>query len=346
MPLSQLVADTDCVVKPEGKEKPLVPPAVEITWVRFTGIPASVTPPTTDSTTKIATTAFTKNAIAIQSAADRQAVDQTLVNYALLANPSFTGTPTAPTAAISDYTTKLATTAFVKNLVSNDIALSNQAIAQNLTNYALINSPTFTGIPAAPTVATADSSTKLATTEFTKNAIAVEINALAQSVSGKSITIGSTGIILDGSTSTLAGLTSVTATNFYGRASSASYADLAEKYTSDAEYEVGTVLEFNGSQEVTKSMTPGTHRIAGVVSLNPAYLMNSECDSEFTAAIALQGRCPVKVIGPIKKGDLLISAGDGRAKSNNSPQVGTVLGKSLEDFTGSLGTIEVAVGRC
>lgn len=132
--------------------------------------------------------------------------------------------------------------------------------------------------------------------------------------------------------------------NFVGTASSARYADLAENYVSDCSYEPGTVLEFGGQCEVTLAKD-STQRVAGVVSSNPAYLMNLDCKGEHVVAIALQGRVPCKVRGSVKKGDILISGGDGFARVCLNPLIGTVIGKSLEDFDGYEGTIEIAVGR-
>jgi hypothetical protein len=132
--------------------------------------------------------------------------------------------------------------------------------------------------------------------------------------------------------------------NFVGIAASARYADLAENYVADAAYNPGTVLEFGGENEVTLA-TESTHSVAGIVSTRPAYLMNSECSGEYVVALALQGRVPCKVIGPIKKGDMLISAGNGFAKTCSTPTLGAVIGKSLEDFAVGEGVIEVAAGR-
>ena len=73
--------------------------------------------------------------------------------------------------------------------------------------------------------------------------------------------------------------------------------------------------------------------VAGVVSTNPAYLMNSELSSTHVVAVALQGRVPVKIIGSVKKGDILVSAANGFAQACNNPVVGSVIGKALEDFT-------------
>jgi len=124
----------------------------------------------------------------------------------------------------------------------------------------------------------------------------------------------------------------------------ATYADLAEYYEGDQVYEAGTVLMFGGDKEVTLAENE-TFRIAGVVSTNPAYLMNAECPGN-KVAVALQGRCPVKVKGPVSKGDMMVSAGNGFAKATiTAPQMGTVLGKSLENFDGEEGVIEIAIGR-
>jgi hypothetical protein len=125
----------------------------------------------------------------------------------------------------------------------------------------------------------------------------------------------------------------------------ATYADLSEKYVADADYEPGTVLVFGGEYEVTISTELNTTRVAGVVTTDAAYTMNSNLEAEYVADIALQGRVPVKVIGPIFKGDLLVSAGNGHAIANNEARAGTIIGKSLENFNDATGVIEVAVGR-
>lgn len=123
----------------------------------------------------------------------------------------------------------------------------------------------------------------------------------------------------------------------------ASYADLAEYYEADQHYEPGTVLEFGGEKEVTIAQD-GTTRVAGVVSTNPAYAMNANCRGIATA-VALQGRVPTKVRGTIRKGDMMVSGGNGFARPWNNPQMGMVIGKALENFDGVEGVIEIAVGR-
>jgi hypothetical protein len=130
----------------------------------------------------------------------------------------------------------------------------------------------------------------------------------------------------------------------FGVSTQAKYADLAENYQADANYEPGTVVAFGGEKEVTIA-EDGTRAVAGVVSTNPAHLMNGGLTGENVVAVALQGRTPCKVRGKISKGDMLVSGGGGYARPENSPQLGAVIGKALEDFDGVDGIIEVVVGR-
>jgi hypothetical protein len=131
----------------------------------------------------------------------------------------------------------------------------------------------------------------------------------------------------------------------FARATSAQYADLAEMYCADANYPPGTVLSFGGSQEVTISSVASDARVAGVVSTHPAYLMNSTLKCDCAAVVALTGRVPALVTGTVRKGDMMVSAGNGRAQACATPAMGTVIGKAVEDFEGATGTIEIVVGR-
>jgi len=131
----------------------------------------------------------------------------------------------------------------------------------------------------------------------------------------------------------------------FAKATSAQYADLAEKYTADSAYAPGTILVFGGSAEVTVNAVDGDRKVAGVVSTNPSYTMNSGLEAEHVATVALTGRVPTMVVGPVRKGDLMVAAGLGRARAEADPRVGSVIGKALEDFDGAEGTIEVVVGR-
>jgi hypothetical protein len=133
----------------------------------------------------------------------------------------------------------------------------------------------------------------------------------------------------------------------YGTATSARYADLAENYVADEEYEPGTVLVFGGDHEVTIGSIKGDTRVAGVVSTNPAHLMNSAQEGEHVVALALQGRVPTKVLGKVQKGDLLVTSPiPGYACVDNSARSGTVIGKALENkTTDERGVIEAVIGK-
>ena len=107
----------------------------------------------------------------------------------------------------------------------------------------------------------------------------------------------------------------------------ATYADLAEKYTTDSEYEAGTVMKFGGAAELTHSDTSNDHRVAGVVSTNPAYILNADIDGQY---LALTGRVPVKVIGTVYPGDILVSSSaPGHAEVNNDARSGRIIGKAI-----------------
>jgi len=156
------------------------------------------------------------------------------------------------------------------------------------------------------------------------------------SISGN-ILYGNSGITVDNDTSTL-----------NATAQTARWADLAEKYIADNSYEPGTVMIFGGPKEVTESAGIGNKKIAGVISTNPAFIMNNDLAVENTVTIALQGRVPCKVVGIIKKGDMLIASDvGGVATSSDDPKLGSVIGKALENYddTQAVGTIEIVVGR-
>jgi hypothetical protein len=134
-------------------------------------------------------------------------------------------------------------------------------------------------------------------------------------------------------------------TSFVGVSTTAKYADLAENYQADKAYAPGTVVMFGGDKEVTAA-DADTTAIAGVVSTNPAHLMNGSLTGPNVVPLALQGRVPCMVIGPVKKGDLMVSAGFGYAKTSADPKIGQVIGKALQEVTfAGKAVIEVVVGR-
>ena len=138
----------------------------------------------------------------------------------------------------------------------------------------------------------------------------------------------------------------VKATRFEGVATSALYADLAERYEADAVYDFGTVVVIGGDKEVTTTDQRANTAVAGIVSKNPAYMMNSEAGTDETHPyIALKGRVPCKVVGNVNKGDLLVSSVyPGYAASwvhGDSPNA--VIGKALGSNSSGFEIIEVLV---
>jgi hypothetical protein len=124
-------------------------------------------------------------------------------------------------------------------------------------------------------------------------------------------------------------------------------ADLAENYEGDREYEVGTVLVFGGDKEVTTSAIKADTRVAGVVSNTAAFTMYEACPG-LKNLVALQGRVPCKVVGKIRKGDILVTSGiPGVAvAATGDVKVGTVVGKAFVEYDSDhIGLIEIAVGR-
>jgi len=301
------------------------------------------------------------------------------------ASPALSGTPTAPTASANTNTTQIATTAFVQTEITDLIGGAPGALDTLNELAAAINDDssyastvttsigtkvskagdTMTGrltLSADPT-----SSMHAATKAYVDTATSAGNITLGTDTSGNyvkkaltsgtgisgsvdseggtftvtsnatSANTGSTIVARDGSGNFSAGTITATCTT-------AQYADLAENYSADADYAPGTVVCFGGDAEVTECNTDGDRKIAGVVSTNPAYIMNNELEGT-KATIALQGRVPCKVVGNVQKGDMMVSAGNGTARAEADPKMGSVIGKALEDFNGDEGTIEVVIGR-
>ena len=239
--------------------------------------------------------------------------------------------------------------------------LGNVSIATTATNDPTITlagdlsgSATLTNLGSATLTATIAANSVALGTDTTGNYVgagATSGNGISGSVSseGGTFTVtsnatnantGSTIVFRDASGNFSAGVITGTST-------AARYADLAEKYTSDADYDAGTVLVFGGDEEVTICTNKYDKRIAGIVSTDPAYLMNSEGEG---ATVALLGRVPCKVIGEIRKGDLMVASdtpGHAEAwRDESNPYIGSVIGKALENKTGAgADVIEVVVGR-
>ena len=165
-------------------------------------------------------------------------------------------------------------------------------------------------------------------------AITINADATTTNTAGKLVA-------RDGSGNFAAGTITATATQ-------AQYADLAENYVADADLEPGTVVVFGGNNEVTESSESQDTKVAGVISTDPAHLMNSECTGEHVVAVALRGRIPVKVIGVVQKGDVLITSDvPGHAMTSPSPHTvsaSQMIGKAITGKTDSgNGVIEALV---
>ncbi len=164
------------------------------------------------------------------------------------------------------------------------------------------------------------------------------------------VTLGGTlttkGLLPDTDASYDIGSSSKGYNTVHAKATSAQYADLAEVYTSDSSYDVGTVVIFGGEKEITISNLGNDSRVAGVISENPAYLMNADSEG---LPVALMGKVKCKVSGFINKGDMLSTHAQhkGVAKKAHDPAPGTIIGKALEDYDSTeIGTINIVVGRC
>lgn len=137
------------------------------------------------------------------------------------------------------------------------------------------------------------------------------------------------------------------ATTFNGTSTTAQYADLAERFEADAVLEPGTVVELGGVAEITRAVEELSDNVFGVVSSRAAYLMNAGAGDDVThPAIAMNGRVPVKVVGPVNKGDRLVSAGNGFARAATSGEVTAfnVIGRALNSKeTNGEGIVEAIV---
>ena len=140
-------------------------------------------------------------------------------------------------------------------------------------------------------------------------------------------------------------ITTVFATTFNGTSTAAQYADLAENFRPDVQYEPGTIVALGGAEEITAVNEELSDNVFGVTSERPAYLMNSAQEGGMPVAIA--GRVPVRVIGMVNKGDRLVAAGNGLARAAGTDESITafnVLGRAIDSKTSiEEGTIEAFV---
>ena len=198
--------------------------------------------------------------------------------------------------------------------VTGNINGSN-VIATNISASSISASGTVTGASLVGAVATASQTTITAVGTLTSLSVSGNINGGNVSVSTGTITAGS---IVNANANAVGNIGSSTRyfNTVFAKATSAQYADLAEIYVADTHYDPGTVVIFGGNAEVTISTEFADERAAGVVSRNPAHLMNAASDG---LPIALRGRVDVKVSGPVIKGDSLVSS--------NTPGIAVSIGR-------------------
>lgn len=181
-----------------------------------------------------------------------------------------------------------------------------------------------------------------ATTAVSSVLITATGNVVGANIIGS---IQTNSIINSGSNATgNIGSSSTRFNTIFATSTSAQYADLAESYLADADYAPGTVVVYGGHHEVTKCIQDQTSKVAGVVSTNPAYTMNAGLIGEHVTVVALRGRVPCRVMGPVLKGDVMVGTSDGRARAESNPAAGTIVGKALDSFNGDTGIIEIVVG--
>ena len=274
-------------------------------------------------------------------------------------------TGTIPSAILGNSTVYVGTTA---------IALNRTTALQSLTGVSIdgaagsvaASAITGTTLPTAvvtSSLTTVGTLTSLAATGVIRTTGIVYANAAVASTSsatGGLVVAGGAGVagaitinssnsvaaIINGGTTGIGNIGSATVgfNTIFAKATSAVYADLAENYLSDSNYESGTVVVFGGEKEITTTQLYADTTVAGVISTNPAYLMNNELDGQ---PVALRGRVPVKVQGFTRKGDLLVTGnipGTAVSVGRDVKYGQAVFAKALENkTTKEVGIIEAVI---
>ena len=280
-----------------------------------------------------------------------------------------TGTVTGGNIATGGIITAGSTVSAAGNITSganiagvNIIASANISAVGNVAGtYFIGNGSQLIGISSAVSVSKIESGLS--------NVAIASANAnitMAVSTTSNVVVVSTTGITTVGSLTLNTGNTALTAvvngagngvgnigssTGYFNRifavATSALYADVAERFESDEVLDPGTVVELGGSKEITRSRIELSENVFGVISTKPAFTMNGGAGEDDThPAVAMTGRVPVKVTGIINKGDRLVSAGDGIARAAQPGEATSfnVIGRSLvSKSTNDLGTVEAIV---
>jgi len=221
---------------------------------------------------------------------------------------------------------------------------ANIITAGSVVTNGITTSGTTAITPSAITTSTLNASTIVTSSSITVGSSTVagtsvttpSLNAVAVNVSGTIAPTANLGVNLGSSGTWFNNVYAAqfVGTTFAGTAVRALYADLAERFEADTEYEPGTVVEMGGPAEITKVGAELSDNVFGVISTNAAYLMNAGAGTDVThPPIAMSGRVPVKVVGTVKKGDRLVSAGNGCARAGSKAEITpwNVIGRSLVD---------------
>jgi hypothetical protein len=269
-----------------------------------------------------------------------------------------TGAPTSP-GTLKLYPTNGATSGWINimtNPVNEDLVVNgnitvanNAGVAGNLTVGGLIYGAMASNVQfAAGGTANGGGASGVDYNGFAY--VKVSYNTVGAAVAGNTTNYYAAGICnpanvtgMNPSTGSIYGSWTLAA----GSTLNATYADLAERFEADTVYEAGTVVELGGEREITAVREELSDRVFGVVSKSAAFMMNSHAGSDAThPAVAVGGRVPVKVIGTVRKGDRLVSAGNGYARSAKEREAGAfnTIGRALKNKdTEGLGTVEAFV---
>jgi len=168
-------------------------------------------------------------------------------------------------------------------------------------------------------------------------------------ITGADSTVTFNGDILNGQGNATGNIGSSSSyfNTIHAKATSAEYADVAERFESDSTYSAGTVVELGGVKEITMARDELSDQVFGVISTAAAYLMNAGAGNDEThPPVAMNGRVPVRVIGTVNKGDRLVSAGNGLARAATATELTpfNVIGRALETkSTSEEGTVLAVV---
>ena len=233
------------------------------------------------------------------------------------------------------------------NLGTNSITNGGTITATNLVGTLTGNvTGNLTGNADSATTATSATSATTATT-------ATNVTSTANNSTNETVYVtfvdgqtGSQGIETDTGLTYNPSTNTLTTTVFSGTASSAEYADVAERFQADAIYTPGTVVALGGAEEITRVNEELSDQVFGVISDKPAYMMNAGLRTETSAPVAVAGRVPVRVLGMVNKGERLVSAGNGLARRAQPGEATSfnVIGRAIETkTTDGEGTVEAFV---